>query len=275
VDVDWGQIEQVLLNLYVNAWQAMPSGGSLFLETKNVILDEEYRKPFHVKPGKYAKISITDTGMGMDEKTQKRIFEPFFTTKEMGRGTGLGLATTYGIIKGHGGIINVYSEKGHGATFTIYLPASGKEIEKEKKSPVEPIKGKETILLVDDEEVVLNVNRMVLEKLGYKVLLARNGQEAIEVFRARKDGIDLVILDMIMPGMDGAKAFDLLKGIQADVKIILSSGYGINDEINTMMERGCKGFLQKPFDIGEFSRKIRDVLGAGETLVSPHPTGPS
>ena len=275
VEVDRGQIEQVLLNLYVNAWQAMPSGGSLFLETKNVILDEEYRKPFYVKPGHYAKISVTDTGVGMDEKTQKRIFEPFFTTKEMGRGTGLGLATTYGIIKGHGGVINVYSEKGHGATFTIYLPASGKEIEKQKKPLVELIKGEETILLVDDEEVVLNVNRMVLEKLGYKVLVARNGQEAIEIFRGRKDGIDLVILDMIMPGMDGGKAFDIFKGIQAEVKIILSSGYGINDEVNRMMERGCKGFLQKPFDIGEFSRKIREVLGARETPVSPHPAGPA
>jgi CheY-like chemotaxis protein len=275
VEADGGQIEQVLLNLYVNAWQAMPGGGSLFLETKNVVLDRQYRKPFCVQPGKYAKISVTDTGVGMDEKTRKRIFEPFFTTKEMGRGTGLGLATAYGIIKGHGGIINVYSEKGHGATFTIYLPASDKRIEEEKKSPAELIKGRGTVLLVDDEEVILDVNRMVLQKLGYKALLAHNGQEAVDIFRAQKESIDLIILDMIMPGMEGGKAFDLLQGIQADVKIILSSGYSINDEVNRMMERGCKGFLQKPFDIGEFSRKLRDVLGAGETLVSPHPTGPS
>jgi two-component system cell cycle sensor histidine kinase/response regulator CckA len=262
VEVDRGQIEQVLLNLYVNAWQAMPSGGSLFLETKNVILDGGYRKPFYVTPGNYVKISVTDNGVGMDEKTQKRIFEPFFTTKEMGRGTGLGLATTYGIIKGHGGFINVYSEKGHGATFTIYLPASAKKIEKEKISPVELVKGKETILLVDDEEVVLNVNRMVLEKLGYRVIMARNGQEAIDIFRAQKDAIDLVILDMIMPGMEGGKAFDLLRGIQDGVRIILSSGYGINDEVKRMMERGCRAFIQKPFDIGEFSCKIRDVIAS-------------
>jgi two-component system cell cycle sensor histidine kinase/response regulator CckA len=261
-EVDRGQIEQVLLNLYVNAWQAMPGGGSLFLETKNVNLDGRYRKPFYVQPGNYVKISVTDNGMGMDEKTQKRIFEPFFTTKEMGRGTGLGLATTYGIIKGHGGFINVYSEKGHGTTFTLYLPASEKRIAEEKISLVELVKGKETILLVDDEEVVLNVNRMVLEKLGYKVIMARNGQEAIEIFRAQKERIDLVILDMIMPGMEGGKAFDLLRGIHDGVKVILSSGYGINDEVKRMMERGCRAFIQKPFDIGEFSCKIRDVIAS-------------
>jgi PAS domain S-box-containing protein len=275
VEVDRGQIEQVLLNLYVNAWQAMSSGGSLFLETKNVILNEEYRKPFYVKPGNYVKVSVTDTGVGMDEKTRKRIFEPFFTTKEMGRGTGLGLATAYGIIKGHGGIINVYSEKGHGATFTIYLPASEKIIENEKKFAKELMKGKETILLVDDEEVILNVNRMVLERLGYKVIVAQSGAEAIEVFSAQKDGIDLVILDMIMPGIEGGKVFDILKGIDAEVRIILSSGYGINEEVTRMMERGCRAFIQKPFDIGDFSRKIREVLGASEMPATPQPTAPS
>jgi PAS domain S-box-containing protein len=267
-EVDRGQIEQVLLNLYVNAWQAMPSGGSLFLETKNVVLDDEYRKPFYVKEGNYVRISVTDTGVGMDEKTQKRVFEPFFTTKEMGRGTGLGLATAYGIIKGHGGIINVYSEKGHGATFTIYLPASEKRIEREKKSLEGLVKGDETVLLVDDEEVILNVNRMVLEKLGYKVLVARSGQEAIEVFQGQKDGIDLVLLDMIMPGMEGGKVLDILKRIHGEVKIILLSGYGMNDEVRRMMERGCRAFIQKPFDIGDFSRKIQEVLKGGERQAS-------
>jgi CheY-like chemotaxis protein len=273
VEVDRGQIEQVLLNLYVNAWQAMPSGGSLFLETKNVTLDDQYRKHFYVKPGNYVKISVTDTGVGMDEKTQKRVFEPFFTTKEMGRGTGLGLATAYGIIKGHGGIINVYSEKGHGATFTIYLPASEKKIEREKKSPEGLLKGDETVLLADDEEVILNVNRMVLEKLGYKVLVARSGQEAIETFRGQKDNIDLVLLDMIMPGMEGGKVLDLLKSIRGDVKIILLSGYGMNDEITRMMEKGCRAFIQKPFDLGDFSRKIRGVLKGEEKQASFPPTG--
>ncbi len=273
VEVDRGQIEQVLLNLYVNAWQAMPSGGSLFLETKNVVLDDQYRKPFQVKPGNYVKISVTDTGVGMDEKTQKRVFEPFFTTKEMGRGTGLGLATAYGIIKGHGGIINVYSEKGHGATFTIYLPASEKKVEREKKSLEGLVKGDETVLLADDEEVILNVNRMVLEKLGYKVLVARNGREAVEIFRGQKDEIDLVLLDMIMPGMEGGKVLDLLKSIHGEVKIILLSGYGMNDEVRRMMEKGCRAFIQKPFDLGDFSRKIRGVLKGEEKQASSPPTG--
>jgi PAS domain S-box-containing protein len=270
VEVDRGQIEQVLLNLFVNAWQAMPGGGSLFLETRNVTLDEEYRKPFAVKPGNYVKISVTDTGSGMDEKTLKRIFEPFFTTKEMGRGTGLGLATAYGIVKGHGGIINVYSEKGHGATFTIYLPATERKVEKEKSVQEQPLKGKEAILLVDDEKVILDVNRMVLEKLGYRVLTAQSGPEAIEVFRDQKAGIDLVILDMIMPGMEGGKVFEVLQGLQPGVKVILSSGYSINHEVTAMLERGCRGFIQKPFDIGAFSRKIREVLGGEE----PKPISP-
>ena len=270
VEVDRGQIEQVLLNLYVNAWQAMPGGGSLFLETRNVALGEEYHRPFAFKPGNYVKISVTDTGAGMDEKTIKRVFEPFFTTKEMGRGTGLGLATAYGIVKGHGGIINVYSEKGHGATFTIYLPASEKKVVKEKSAGEQPLKGKETILLVDDEQVILDVNRMVLEKLGYRVVAAQSGPEAIEVFRDQKDGIDLVILDMIMPGMEGGKVFEVLRDLQPGVKVILSSGYSMNHEVTAMMERGCRGFIQKPFDIGAFSRKIREVLGGEE----PKPISP-
>jgi len=260
VEVDRGQIEQVLINLYVNAWQAMPSGGSLFLETKNVILDESYVKPLNAKPGNYAKISVTDTGVGMDEKTRKRIFEPFFTTKEMGRGTGLGLATVYGIVTGHGGFINVYSQKGHGATFNIYLPASEKKVEKEKKSPGQLLKGKETILLVDDEEVVINVSRMILEALGYKVLLARSGPEAIEVYKAKKEEIDLAILDMIMPGMGGENTIDILKTINPELKVILSSGYSLNGQATRIMERGCQGFIQKPFGARELSQKVREVL---------------
>ncbi len=260
VEVDRGQIEQVLLNLYVNAWQAMPGGGTLFLETKNVILNEDYVKPFYVKAGNYVKISVTDTGVGMDHKTQQRIFDPFFTTKEMGRGTGLGLATVYGIIKSHGGVINVYSEKGHGATFNIYLPASERKVEKEKRPQENLLQGKETILLVDDEEVVINVNRMVLERLGYKVFMAKSGEEAIEIYQNNKDGIDLVILDMIMPGMEGGKTFDFLKSINPDLKAILSSGYSINEEVARIIERGCQAFIQKPFSMGDLSQKIREVL---------------
>ena len=169
VEVDRGQMEQVFLNLYVNAWQAMPGGGEIYLETENVLLDDEQAFPYSVRPGKYVKIAVTDTGTGMDEKTRERIFDPFFTTKEMGRGTGLGLATVYGIIKGHKGMINVYSEPGHGTTFTIYLPASEKKVVKEKTAAGKILMGTETILLVDDEKMVLEVSKELLASMGYQV----------------------------------------------------------------------------------------------------------
>jgi len=238
----------------------MPSGGILSLETKNVVVDEDYKKSFNINPGNYVKISVTDSGVGMDEKTLQRVFEPFFTTKEMGRGIGLGLATVYGIVKSHGGFINVYSQKGHGATFNIYLPASDKKIAKEKKPVEELLKGTETVLLVDDEEVVINVNRMVLERLGYKVLLAKNGQEAIEVYAANKEEVGLVILDMIMPGLGGENTFEALRTMNPDLKIILSSGYSLNGQATRIMERGCQAFIQKPFSARELSQKIREVL---------------
>jgi signal transduction histidine kinase/ActR/RegA family two-component response regulator len=259
-EVDRGQIEQVLLNIYVNAWQAMPGGGDLFLETKNVIVDERFEQRYSVKPGKYVKASVTDTGVGMDEMTRNRIFEPFFTTKEMGRGTGLGLASAYGIIKSHGGFINVYSEKGHGTTFGIYLPVSAKEVPAEKLPTKEILKGYETILLVDDEEMVINVSREILDTLGYRVIVARNGQEAIDIYKARQEEIDLVILDMIMPGMGGSETFNVLKEINPRIKVILSSGYSIDGRPANMLDRGCRAFIQKPYSMGDLSQKIRGVL---------------
>jgi len=259
---DQGQIEQVLYNLYVNAADAMPSGGFLFLRTKNVTHEEIKGKFYRPKPGTYALIEVTDTGIGRDEGTKDRIFEPFFTTKEMGRGTGLGLASVYGIIKGHGGYIEVESEKGRGSTFMIYLPASRAEEEvRERRPPAdELLKGDETILVVDDEEMVLGVCSRVLQFLGYTVIGARTGREAIEKFRERKDEISLVILDMIMPGMGGGKTYDLLKEIDPSVKVILSSGYSLDGQAMEIMERGCNGFIQKPFDIKNLSRKIREIL---------------
>jgi len=259
-EVDRGQIEQVLLNLYVNAWQAMPGGGEIYLETENVILDEGYAKSYSVKAGNYVKISVTDTGVGMDEKTRQRIFEPFFTTKEMGRGTGLGLATVYGIVKGHNGYINVYSEKGEGTTFTIYLPASEKEVTREIKTSEKLIRGNEVVLLVDDEEVIITVTREILENLGYSVRSAKSGHEAVEIYKADKDKIDIIILDMVMPDMGGGETFDLLKKINPDVKVILSSGYSLNGQAIRIMARGCHTFIQKPFTILSLSQKVRDVL---------------
>ncbi len=260
VEVDRGQIEQALLNLCINAWQAMPGGGEIQFETENALLDEFYVRPFKVRPGKYVRISVKDTGVGMDEKTRQRIFEPFFTTKEMGRGTGLGLASAYGIIKGHGGIITVDSEKGQGTTFIIHLPATDKEVSKEKKATEELYIGNETILLVDDEEVITDVSREILETLGYRVMIARSGREAIGIYRENKDSIDLVIMDMIMPQMSGGEAFDILKSINPDIKVILSSGYSLKGQATKIMERGCQAFLQKPFSIKDLSKKVRMVL---------------
>jgi PAS domain S-box-containing protein len=261
VEVDQGQIGQVLLNLFVNAWQAMPGGGNLFLETENVTLEEnDYDKPYAISPGRYVRISISDTGTGMDKATQERIFEPFFTTKSVGRGTGLGLASTYGIIKNHNGIINVYSEKGHGATFRIYLPASKKQVIKEKARPESLEVGTEMILIVDDEEMVADIGKDMLEKLGYKILVAPGGTQAIKIFNANRDQVKLVILDMIMPDMSGGETFNRLKAIKPDAKILLSSGYSLNGRASKIMKQGCNGFIQKPFNLKQISRKIREIL---------------
>jgi PAS domain S-box-containing protein len=263
VEVDRGQIEQALLNLYVNAWQAMPQGGDLYLKTENVILGEEFvnDKPYKVEAGDYIKISVTDTGIGMDRETCERIFEPFFTTKEMGRGTGLGLASVYGVIKSHGGYINVYSEIGQGTTFSIYLPASRKKIQKQVEETVATVAmGTGTILLIDDEEMIIKVGKELLQELGYKVLSALSGPEAIEIYKKNADEIDLVIMDLIMPGMSGSETFDGLKMINRDVKVLLSSGYSINGQASKILERGCDGFIQKPFNLIQLSDKIQQII---------------
>jgi len=260
VEVDSGQIEQVLLNLYVNASQAMPGGGDLFLKTDNVFLDQGSTRPYGIKRGRYVRVAVTDTGVGMDEETKKRVFEPFFTTKEMGRGTGLGLASAYGIIKGHKGIIEVYSEKGSGATFTIYLPASNKELTRKEQVSTDIVKGEGNILLVDDEDVIIDVGSEMLEALGYKVSVARTGREAIEIFKEKQDEIDMVILDMIMPEMDGGETFNFLKSIDPGVKVIISSGYSADARSTRMMEQGCYGFIQKPYSMNTLSQKVKEVL---------------
>ncbi|MGA2107668.1 MAG: response regulator [Syntrophorhabdales bacterium] len=263
VDVDRGQIEQVLLNLYVNAWQAMPDGGDLYVETQNVTLDALYTKRHLVSPGNYVKISVTDTGTGMDQTTQSRIFEPFFTTKEMGHGTGLGLATAYGIVKNHGGIINVYSVLEKGTTFNIYFPASQKQIVPEEMASSEIVRSTGTIFLVDDEEMILTVGKDMLNALGYEVCTASGGEQALTLYAERRDRIDLVILDMIMPSVSGGDTYDRLKAMNPNVKVILSSGYSLNAQAAKIIARGCNGFIQKPFNIKDLSQKIRQVLDQG------------
>ena len=269
VEVDPGQIEQVLMNLYVNAWQAMPEGGDLYVELENVQLDEHYAriKPFNVRPGRFVKLSVTDTGVGMSPETQKRIFEPFFSTKEKGMGTGLGLASTYGIIKNHNGFINCYSELGRGTTFNVYFPVCETQYQAEEGTSEDELVqgvrgGDETILFVDDDEEIISVGRKILASLGYTVLVADGGQAAIDLFLEQQNRIDLVILDYVMPGMGGREVFDALKQIWPDVKVLLSSGYSSTDQVAALIDKGCRGFIQKPYDTVKMSRIIRTILDA-------------
>ena len=260
IKADQGQIEQVLLNLYVNAADAMPEGGDLFLKTINVTDKDITGKLYKVQPGNYVFLSVRDTGGGMDKETRERIFEPFFTTKGLASGTGLGMASAYGTIKGHGGYIDVDSEKGKGTTFSIYLPATEKVIEEKKVLSDELVKGKGTVLLVDDEEMVLEAGKELLTHLGYEVLLAENGREALELYKKNHDKIDLVLLDMVMPVMGGGEAFDRMKEINTNVKVLLSSGYSLEGEAKEILKRGCDAFIQKPFKMEQLSQKLMEVL---------------
>ncbi len=260
IEADRGQIEQVLLNLYVNAAAAMPGGGSLILKTMNTTHEDIKGDVYDPKSGNCVLLTVTDTGIGMDKKTQKRIFEPFFTTKEMGRGTGLGLASVYGIIKAHSGYIDVESEKGHGTTFSIYFPATEKKVQKSDETTEQFIKETSTVLLVDDEEIILEVGKEMLEAVGYRVLTARSGKEAVEIYKKYSSKIDIILLDMIMPGMNGGEVYDRIKETNPDIKVLLSSGYSIDGQATEILERGCNAFIQKPFDMNELSGKIMEIL---------------
>jgi len=238
----------------------MPDGGDLSLNTENMIVDEKDANAFSGAAGKYVKISITDTGIWMDEATIAQIFDPFFTTKNMGRGTGLRLATVYGIIQNYDGIINVYSEKGLGTTFNIYLPVSDKNVLKEEKIQEELLKGNETILIVDDEAAIIDIGGRMLVKMGYAIRLSRSGKEALEIYNQDHDEIDAVILDLNMPDISGKETFDALKAINPDVKVLLSSGYSINGQVSEILSHGCSGFIEKPFTMSELSKKLREIL---------------
>jgi CheY-like chemotaxis protein len=262
VVADKSQMEQVLLNLFINAADAMPQGGQLYLHTQNVTHAEIYGIPFDPKKGSYILLSVRDTGIGMDQKTIERIFEPFYTTKGLSRGTGLSLASCYGIIKAHQGYIRVESQKGAGTTFYIYLPAvtDSAFLSAQSKFP-EAVKAGKTLLLIDDEAPILDVGRQMLEKLGYRVFTAQNGEEALGLYQSHYKQIDAVILDMIMPGKSGSETFDQMLVINPHSKVLLASGYSIDGQAGKIMERGCKGFIQKPFDLEELSKKINEILG--------------
>ena len=259
VEADRGQIEQVLINLFLNAMQAMPDGGNLFLKTKNATHEDMQGNLYNPKPGKYILFEVRDTGIGMDRKTQKRIFDPFFSTKEIGRGTGLGLASTYGIIKNHNGYIELESEEGAGATFKIFLPSAGKP--SPLKAEQQDTKSKqEVILFVDDEEMTLDSGEKMLRILDYEVIAASAGQEAVDIFESRHAEIDMVILDMIMPEMNGEEVYLKLKEIDPKVKVLISSGYSMDGLPEGFGVQKAERFLQKPFDLKTLFKKTREIL---------------
>jgi PAS domain S-box-containing protein len=270
IEADRGQIEQVLLNILINAADAMPSGGKLIIKTSNVNYETIKGRLYKAIPGRYVQLMISDTGTGMDKRTQERIFEPFFTTKEFGKGTGLGLASAYGIVKSHGGYIDVESTPNLGTTFFIYLPASEQKVHHMNETDHSVVEGSGNILLVDDEEMILKVGVSLLDRLGYSTLKAHNGWEAIEIFSKQNNDIDLVILDLIMPEIGGGDVYEKLKDIDPKVKVLLSSGYSIDGQANEILERGCNGFIQKPFSIKELSEKINEILVAESASMSRH-----
>jgi two-component system, cell cycle sensor histidine kinase and response regulator CckA len=261
--MDYSQLEQVLLNLLVNAGQAMPQGGHLLLHAENADLADAEGVLLGVPPGHYAKLLVTDSGLGMDAKTMGRIFEPFFTTKEPGQGSGLGLASVYGIIKNHAGFIGVESQMGKGTTFTLLLPATERKVAEEKPPGTVLQHGTETILVVDDEPQVLNVCARMLQKLGYEVLTAAGGRQAIELVRQHGAKISLVLLDMTMPEVSGRQTYETLQKNMPGIKVLLSSGCSIEGQAQELLDCGCAGFIQKPFDAVVLSAKVRKIL---ETL---------
>jgi PAS domain S-box-containing protein len=261
---DAGQMEQVLMNLAVNARDAMPAGGTLLITTSVAEIDEHYiAHNGYGKAGTYVVVSVKDSGSGMDARTKRRIFEPFFTTKEMGKGTGLGLSIVYGIVKQHNGYIDCESEPGKGTTFTIYFPLTIARTE--QAVPARPTRhrgGTETILITDDDEGVRRITRTMLEHLGYTVIIARDGKDAVEVFTEQKDRIDLLLLDVIMPKKNGKQVFDEVRKMRPGVKAIFTSGYTA-DVISSkgMLEHGMH-FISKPASLRDLSQKIREVLDA-------------
>ncbi len=262
ISVDPTQMEQVLMNLAVNARDAMPDGGKLTFGTKNVTLDEEYCGIHsEAKPGKYVLLTVSDTGHGMYKETIDHIFEPFYTTKELGRGTGLGLAMVYGIVKQHGGYITCYSEVEHGTTFNVYFPALESEVEPDiENTSVMPAFGTETILLVDDEELVRDLGARILGKAGYQVLTATNGKEALDLFEKERGQLSLVILDLIMPVMGGKECLKELLKIDPQAKVLIASGFSADASTKESVGMGVRGFVSKPFRMKELLRQVRKVL---------------
>ncbi len=267
INADPVQLEQIMMNLGINAKDAMPDGGKLIYEIENVILDEAYcQAHLGATRGKYVLLTISDTGHGMDKEILEHIFEPFYTTKEIGKGTGLGLAMVYGIVKSHGGYITCYSEPGQGTVFRIYFPAlevNSVEQEVEPKKEAEIRGGHERILFVEDEETQLDIGKDMLNRYGYTTITAENGERAIEIYKLEKDRIDLVVLDIGMPGMGGYKCLQELLKIDPEAKVIIATGYPSIGKVKEMLESGAAGFVGKPYRLTDMLEKVRGVLDQG------------
>jgi len=262
---DAGQLEQVIMNLVVNAKDAMPNGGKICIRTASVTLDDSYRpENTFIKHGPYVMISVSDSGQGMDRETQSRVFEPFFTTKEKGKGTGLGLSTVYGIIKQSGGYVFVQSELERGTVFTIYFPRVDGPCEAHTHAPVSiaAAGGSETILLVEDEDSVRQLVRETLEARGYRVLEAGNGNAALTLAASQAETIQLVITDVVMPGLSGHELVEQLLPARPGMKVLYLSGYAQDAFATPLAADSTSAFLQKPFTLQSLARKVREVLGA-------------
>jgi CheY-like chemotaxis protein len=266
IHADPAQLEQIIMNLCINAGDAMPEGGKLLLATENVILDEAYcKRHLGAVPGQYTCLNVVDTGCGMDAQTLLRIFEPFYTTKEVGRGTGLGLAMVYGIVKNHNGYITCDSVPGEGTTFHVYFPVIHRDSDTrvvESPAQEETPGGNETLLLVDDEELIIEVFSEVFTQFGYNVMTAENGEEALAILRERNAECALVILDLDMPVMGGEKCFVKIREICPSAKIIISSGHPVKGDMRRIVEEEADGFISKPYLAKNILKKVREVLDA-------------
>ena len=260
IEADRVQIRMVLSSLLDNARQAMPQGGCLFVSSENVELKQEALL-HNLRPGRFVKISVSDSGCELDSNALEHIFDPFYATLSATTGEGLGLAAAYGIARNHGGVITIESIHGKGTTFHIYLPAVAAEIPVPDEKPILRRRKSQTVLLVDDEKIVAQVGTAMLERMGYEVLVAYDAEEALGVFELHRDAVGIVLLDMIMPGMGGKEAFLKFKALDPQIKILLCSGYSIHGEASRIMELGCDGFIQKPFNIKELSAKMLEIIG--------------
>lgn len=263
IEADRSQISLVLSSLFANAGRAMPNGGALFIASENVALTEGQAALYSLSAGRFVKISVSDTGGGLDRETQEHIFDPFYADLSMTTDEALGLASAYGIVRNHDGVIAIDNVPGKGATFNVFLPACDATIPERGEMPVTRPKQSLTVLLVDDEKLIVQVGSAMLEKMGYEVLVARDGEEALKTFLENKEKVGIVLLDMIMPGMGGLEVLRRLRAIDPDVKILLCSGYSIHGEAPRTIGQGCDGFIQKPFSIEDLLGKLNEVGDRG------------